>query len=82
MALSLSLVGTGSGAMAQNEGISISDPEETVPGQVQPARPVGSTSNVLSIAERQSPDEPGRGGHYGPRLQPGHRKASGGSTNL
>jgi len=26
MALSLSLVGTGSGAMAQNEGISISDP--------------------------------------------------------
>lgn len=51
MALSLSLVGTGSGAMAQNEGISISDPEETVPGQVQPARPVGSTSNVLSIAE-------------------------------
>jgi len=51
MALSLSLVGTGTGAMAQNEGSSISDPEETVPGQVQPARPVGSTSNVLSIAE-------------------------------
>jgi hypothetical protein len=54
MVLSLSLVGLGNGAMAQNEGISVSDPEDTIPGQVQPTRPVGSTSSVLSIAEGRS----------------------------
>ena len=68
--------------MAQNEGISISDPEETVPGQVQPARPVGSTSNVLSIAEGRALMSQAEEAITDQDYNLATEKASGGSTNL
>lgn len=52
--LSLSLVGIGSGALAQDEEISLPESDPTIPGQVQPTRPLGSSSSTLSISEGQA----------------------------
>jgi len=54
LALSLAMIGLGGEVLAQNEDFSITDPDESIPGQVQPTRPVGSTSSVLSISQGQA----------------------------
>ena len=51
--LSLSLVGAGSIALAQ-EDASSDGVDTSEPGQVQPTRPVGATSSTLSIAGAES----------------------------
>jgi hypothetical protein len=52
--LSLSMVGLGSEALGQNEDASTTEPSDTIPGQVQPTRPLGATSNTLSISQGQA----------------------------
>ena len=52
--LSLSVVGMGNAALAQDGDFTIVEPDEPIPGQVQPTRPLGSSSNTLSISQGQA----------------------------
>ena len=52
--LSLSVVGMGATALAQDEDFTIVEPDEPIPGQVEPVRPLGATSNTLSISQGQA----------------------------
>jgi tetratricopeptide (TPR) repeat protein len=48
--LSLALVGVGSGALAQDEDFPVDGVEIEQPGQLEPTRPLGSSSSTLSIS--------------------------------